>query len=92
MTNSKKYKNIQQIGIEHRYIDAETYKAVLECLSIDEAKLINTTYGDERIRHDASCEALELAMARLDAIPTEDVQPVVHCVKCKYRDKWNFAF
>ena len=27
----------------------------------------------------------------IDYQPTADVQPVVHCVKCKYRDKMEFC-
>ena len=33
----------------------------------------------------------DFAINSINSEPTADVQPVVHCVKCKYRDKMEFC-
>ena len=62
-----------------RYIDADEYYDELLKMESD------ISFSKQEIN------GIRNAIASLQAQPTADVQPVVHCVKCKYRDKMEFC-
>ena len=72
----------------NKYIDGEKLSAsITSAIELSE-KIGSDTHSKQRMQY---AIALQKVNKIIKEYPAADVQPVVHCVKCKYRDKMEFC-
>lgn len=75
MTNSKKLNNSSEIGIKHRYIDADKLSAsITSAIELSE-KIGSDTHSKQRMQY---AIALQKVNKIIKEYPAADVQPIVH--------------